>query len=156
MEDVGAGKGTGPGIGDKVVEIPVMENDRSSGHPRTHQGGDVVTEGGLGESSTTTVVHNRGLKSKEGVGMSTDKAVRQHGIVASLGKVVLGKTSLDTGKHTVVQVVSAVDTSLAKPAKADLGKQQSWEGITYVLPPFGFEELWPMSSVFGWSRQLVP
>ncbi|KAK8585870.1 hypothetical protein V6N13_050840 [Hibiscus sabdariffa] len=65
MEDVGAGKGTGPGIGDKVVEIPVMENDRSSGHPRTHQGGDVVTEGGLGESSTTTVVHNRGLKSKE-------------------------------------------------------------------------------------------
>ncbi|KAK8491671.1 hypothetical protein V6N12_073313 [Hibiscus sabdariffa] len=63
-----------PSIGDTVVGTSAMENNRATVHPRTHRGRDMVSEGSLGESSTATVVHDRGLT--VGDNNSGDKASR--------------------------------------------------------------------------------
>ncbi|KAK8533128.1 hypothetical protein V6N12_076408 [Hibiscus sabdariffa] len=93
-----------PGASGAVMVDYGSKNVRLGVNARSSRKRDNVDKGRVADRHKESMFHVRESASEERLGAIQEGTMREQGVVASKGKVVSAKTSLEGGKHSVVQV----------------------------------------------------
>ncbi|KAK9044943.1 hypothetical protein V6N11_058833, partial [Hibiscus sabdariffa] len=100
MQDAsGQTSGSTPGAGGVVMVDFGSENVCLGMSARSPHKRDIVDKGRVVDRHKESMLHVWGSASEEGVGMIQEGTMRQQGVVASQGKLVLAKTSLEARSY---------------------------------------------------------